>query len=140
MSLSRPRPLGRLTWLLAPLAIALVLAGCAGAGATEDVGELSAAGTVELLEDEQDAVLLDVRTPEEVAQGALVGATFIDLQAPDFRERVDQLDRDATYVIYCRSGNRSGQAAEIMHELGFTDLYNAGAYVDLAAVGLPTQP
>ena len=134
-------------------ALALVLAGCeaataddgpdrepsASAAATEVV-ELSPAETAAFLEESRDAVLIDVRTPEEVAQGALADATFIDLQGPDFRERIAELDRDGTYVLYCRTGNRSGQAAEIMRELGFGELYNAGGFDELRAAGLPTQP
>jgi phage shock protein E len=137
-------------WLAA---LALVLAGCEAADA-DDVpeGEPTAAGaatevvvldpdeTAALLEAEPDAVLVDVRTPEEVAQGALTDATFIDLQGPGFRDRVAELDRDATYVLYCRTGNRSGQAAEIMRELGFGQLYDAGGFDELRAAGLPTQP
>jgi phage shock protein E len=100
----------------------------------------SPAGTAAFLEESPDAVVIDVRTPEEVAQGALAEATFIDLQGPDFRGRIAELDRDGTYVLYCRTGNRSGQAAEIMRELGFEALYNAGGFDELAAIGLPTQP
>lgn len=132
--------------------LALVSAGCTVADASEHGGQervdvaatspaatvLSPQETVELLEREDDVVLLDVRTPPEVADGALKGATVIDLQAGDFAQRAGELDPDATYAIYCRSGNRSAQAAEILRDLGFTDLYDAGAFVELAAVGLPT--
>jgi phage shock protein E len=133
--------------------LALVLAGCEAAGAADapdpepadaaaasEVVELSPAEAATFLEDSPDAVVIDVRTPEEVAQGALADATVIDLQGPDFRGRIAELDRDATYVLYCRTGNRSGQAAEIMRELGFDSLYNAGGFDELAASGLPTQP
>jgi phage shock protein E len=135
-------------------ASALLLAGCEAAGAVDDAPEtvadaaapaadevplLSPDEVVGLLERDPDVVLLDVRTPEEVAEGALAGATVIDLQGPDFERRLDELDPDATYAIYCRSGNRSGQAAELMRERGFDDLYNAGAYTDLAAAGLETD-
>jgi phage shock protein E len=134
-------------------ALALVLAGCEAATADDvpeqdpaaspaatEVVDLSPAETAVFLEQSPDAVVIDVRTPEEVAQGALAEATFIDLQGPDFRGRIAELDRDATYVLYCRTGNRSGQAAEIMRELGFEALYNAGGFDELAAIGLTTQP
>ncbi len=134
-------------------ALALVLTGCEAATADDvpeqgpavstaatEVVDLSPAETAALLEDEPDALVIDVRTPEEVAQGALAETTFIDLQGPDFRERIAELDRDGTYVLYCRTGNRSGQAAEIMSELGFGELYNAGGFDELRAAGLPTQP
>jgi phage shock protein E len=83
-------------------------------------------------------VLIDVRTPAEVAEGALEGAINIDLQGPDFAAAVSELPRDDAYFVYCRSGNRSGQAIEIMRELGFTDLVNGGGFEDLAEAGLPT--
>jgi phage shock protein E len=139
--------------LFALAASALLLAGCEAAGAVDDAPEvggdaatpagedvpvLSPDEVVDLVERDPDVVLLDVRTPEEVAEGSLAGAIVIDLQGPDVEERLQELDPDAAYAIYCRSGNRSGQAAEIMRERGFDDLYNAGAYADLEAVGMAT--
>lgn len=132
-----PTSLLRTGGLLAVLA--LLLAGCSAASAGQDVSVLSAGEAVELLEQEPDAVVLDVRTPAEVAQGSIQGAMVIDFQGPDFEEQVAELDRDATYVLYCRSGNRSAQAAQLMLDMGFSDLYDAGAYEDLAAVGLPIR-
>ncbi len=73
------------------------------------------------------SLILDVRTPTEVAEGHLEGALFVDFMADDFREKVVTLDRSADYIVYCRSGNRSGQAVVIMAELGFTgELVNGG--------------
>ena len=146
----RTRRMRRVGGLVA--ALALIVTGCEAAGAEDapdqaptasaaaaEVVELSPAETAALLEESPDAVVIDVRTPEEVAQGGLTDATFIDLQGPDFQERIAELDRDGTYVLYCRTGNRSGQAAEIMRELGFGELYNAGGFDDLRAAGLPIQ-
>lgn len=78
-----------------------------------------------------DAVVIDVRTPEEYGAGHLEGAQNIDIYAADFKDQIGSLDRDDKYVVYCRSGNRSGQAKEIMEQMGFTDVTNAGAYEDL---------
>lgn len=64
-------------------------------------------------------VILDVRTPAEFAEGHLDRAQLVDFSAPGFRERIAQFDRSTTYLVYCRSGNRSGQATTIMAELGF---------------------
>jgi phage shock protein E len=83
-------------------------------------------------------VAIDVRTPAEVAEGYLAGALLIDLQGPDFHAAIAELPRDEAYFVYCRSGNRSGQAIELMRELGFTDLVNGGAFDDLARAGLET--
>jgi phage shock protein E len=84
-------------------------------------------------------VLVDVRTPEEFAQGHLAGAELIDFQAPDFRQRIAELPRDEPYFLYCRTGNRSAQAAAVMAELGFADVVDGGGYEDLVAAGLPSS-
>lgn len=83
-------------------------------------------------------VVLDVRTPEEYAAGHLRDAFNIDMLAADFQARVDTLDRDHTYYLYCRSGNRSQQAAEIMKKIGFRSLYNVGGFNALAKAGADT--
>ena len=80
-------------------------------------------------------VLIDVRTPEEVAEGALLGAANINLQG-DFREAVSELPRDESYFVYCRTGNRSAQAVAIMAELGFVDVVDGGGFADLVSAGL----
>jgi rhodanese-related sulfurtransferase len=85
-----------------------------------------------------DAVVIDVRTPEEFASGHLAGAVNIDVQAPDFDARIAELDPSAGYVVYCRSGNRADQAITRMAEVGFSDLTNGGSVQDAsAATGLP---
>jgi len=67
--------------------------------------------------------IIDVRTPEEFAEGHLPGADLIDISAPDFVPRIEALDRSATYFVYCRSDNRSGQATALMADLGFESIY-----------------
>ena len=83
-----------------------------------------------------ESVVLDVRTPGEYAGGHVAGADLVDLQAPDFRDRVGRLDRDGTYYLYCRSGNRSGMAARIMREMGFAHVYDIGGLDALARAGV----
>ncbi|WP_138275074.1 rhodanese-like domain-containing protein [Rhodoluna limnophila] len=85
------------------------------------------------------SAVVDVRTPAETAEGYLEGALLIDWQGPDFGTEIEKLDKAANYVIYCRSGNRAGQAIEAMKGLGFTGtLTNAGGLDDAASVtGLP---
>lgn len=119
--------------------VCLALGGCTDAAAPS-VGADHA--DIETLDDPlaaaEDRVLIDVRTDEEVAAGAIVGALHLDVQDPDFEARVAELARDEAYLVYCRTGNRSGQAIERMRALGFEDLVNGGAYEDLAEAGLPT--
>lgn len=83
-------------------------------------------------------IVLDVRTPEEFAEGALEDAVLIDFQAPTFTEQVSRLDRDAPILLYCRSGNRSAQAVAAMVDLGFTDIAELdGGVLAWADAGLP---
>lgn len=70
--------------------------------------------------------LIDVRTPEEFADGHLKGATNIDFNGPDFAEKISELNKDGEYTLYCRSGRRSGLALEAMKAAGFTKVTNAG--------------
>ena len=80
----------------------------------------------------RDAVLIDVRTPAEFQSGALENAINIDFFNPTFKKRLAMLDKSKTYFVYCRSGNRSAQACNIMKGLGFEELYNmAGGVMQL---------
>ena len=75
----------------------------------------------------EGTVIIDVRTPGEFASGPLEGALNIDVQSPDFAAQVSQLDPNQEYFIYCRSGNRSGQAISRMTNMGFTNMINGGS-------------
>jgi len=84
-------------------------------------------------------VILDVRTPQEFADGYVANAINIDFRSATFRDELDALDKEKTYLIYCRSGNRSGQALGIMDELGFLEVYNlSGGISAWQDAGLPT--
>ena len=79
--------------------------------------------------------ILDIRTPEEVAEGHLAGATVINFRSPDFAELIAKLDKSADYIMHCRSGGRVSEAIPMMRELGFTgELTNAGGLEDAAAL------
>jgi rhodanese-related sulfurtransferase len=102
------------------------------------LGLAACAPSTEPIAVDEGTVLLDVRTPGEFASGHLEGALLVDVQAADFDARVAELDPDAAYVVYCRSGNRSGQAIARMEALGFTDLTNGGSVESAsAATGIP---
>lgn len=68
------------------------------------------------------AVLIDIRTSQEYDASHIEGARNIDYYAPNFQAQLDQLDRDQSYAIYCRSGSRSSSALRLMEEMGFTDV------------------
>jgi rhodanese-related sulfurtransferase len=74
---------------------------------------------------EDNIVLIDVRTPGEVASGYIPESDlFMDINRSDFDQKIAELDTTKTYVMYCRSGARSGRAANKMIALGFSDVYN----------------
>ena len=86
------------------------------------VGSVSPAQFEELAESGEYQII-DIRTPEEAAEGKVIAdATVIDYYQPDFRANLAKLDRDQPYLIYCRSGNRSGDTLKIMQSLGFTEV------------------
>lgn len=95
-----------------------------------------------LIQDNQnnpDFVILDVRTPEEVAEGYIENAINIDFYSETFRDELDRLDKDKTYLIYCRSGGRSGNTLNIMEGLNFREVYDvSGGMIEWEAEGLPT--
>ena len=81
----------------------------------------------------QYAAVIDVRTPEETSMGYLEGAQLFDIQNPTFMDMLSTLDPAADYYIYCRSGNRAGQAIQIMQQAGFTgELVNGGSLANAA--------
>jgi rhodanese-related sulfurtransferase len=84
-------------------------------------------------------VTLDVRTPAEFSAEHLADATNIDFNASTFRTKVSTLDHARAYVVYCHTGNRSGQATAVMHDLGFTQVYDVkGGIAAWQQAGLPT--
>jgi rhodanese-related sulfurtransferase len=125
--------------LLSSLLALVVACGGTTTAAVELVAPSVAAATIA---DTPGVVVIDVRTPEEFAEGHIANAVNIDVGAPDFRERLEGLDRDAPYVMYCRSGSRSAEAADIMEDLGFTDTQEVdGGIVAWTGAGLPvTEP
>ena len=74
---------------------------------------------------EKNTVLIDVRTSIEVAGGYIPESEyFIDINGANFQQKIAELDTTKTYVIYCRSGARSGRAASYMSQNSFTEVYN----------------
>jgi rhodanese-related sulfurtransferase len=67
--------------------------------------------------------VIDVRTPEEFADGHIAGAVNIPVQSSDFSARIAELDPSTTYAVYCRSGNRSQPAVAAMSDAGITTIF-----------------
>ena len=80
-------------------------------------------------------LLIDVRTPEEFASGHIQNAVNISVET--LQARLDEVPRGAPVVVYCRSGNRSASAAQILVEGGYQLVYDLGGIQDWVAQGLP---
>lgn len=84
-------------------------------------------------------VILDVRTPEEFLGEHIENAFNLDFYSDTFRNDLDKLDKNKTYLIYCRSGRRSEDALNMMKEIDFREVYNMlGGITSWKSKGLPT--
>jgi rhodanese-related sulfurtransferase len=82
-----------------------------------------------LINQNKDLILLDVRTPGEIAQGKIADAVEMDFQDPGFLQSLDALNKDKEYLVYCAVGGRSANAMEMMKSKGFKKVHNlAGGY------------
>ena len=89
------------------------------------MADLSQEEWEEQLTNDSNAFILDVRTPEEVEEGYIPGATNIDIYlGQGFLDGLEELDKSKNYYVYCRSGNRSGQACALMNNAGFENTFN----------------
>lgn len=76
------------------------------------------------LRNDQPGIILDVRTPGEVAGGTVPGAIVIDITDSEFEKKVNELDKNATIYVYCKAGGRSANASDKMNDWGFQKVYN----------------
>lgn len=135
-------------------AVVLAIAGCGGDETAEPVAEPAADESSDAAVDvpaygvvtpdqavalaERGVTVIDVRTPEEYAEGHLEGAQLIDFYSDTFAEQIASLDPDDDYLVYCRSGNRSGQAVALMQQHGIDQVWDLQGGV--LAGGLPLVP
>lgn len=125
------------------LTLLMVTVGCGGGteavtdrAVIETISPAAASGLVESAP--AGLVVLDVRTPGEFAAGHLAGAVNLDIYAATFADDLAALDREAPYLLYCRTDNRSGQVREMMRSLGFREVHEIdGGIVNWAEAGLP---
>ena len=119
-------------WLLksfvqALLVMSVSLAACTTTPNQTNRQDLSASQFKQMLDQQTgstDVVLLDIRTPGEYKSGHIQGAVLVDYYARDFFEELRALDRNKTYLVYCRSGNRSAKSLAIFNRLGFRRVYH----------------
>ena len=112
------------------LAAGLALSGCASTDSGTTTVEAGAVQRGEHVDADtfraslsDDVTILDVRTPQEFAEGHIAGAVNIDVSSPDFAQQVSELDPEGTYAVYCRSGNRSRTAMAVMQDAGLSDVF-----------------
>ncbi len=126
--------------LLALVGLASVLlTACGGSEeASSGIRVVPATEAADTLAADPDMAIIDVRTPEEFEAGHIEGAVLIDIQQADFADRLAELDPDLPYLLYCRSGNRSAQAREVMADLNFTNVTDVeGGILAWEEAGLP---
>lgn len=119
--------------VLAAVASISVLSGCSSSSsAVHKVGPEDFSAAVA----EPGTVVIDVRTPAEYSAGHIPNALNLNVDDAAFGDEIAKLDKDVTYAVYCRSGNRSGVATSQMADAGFTHLYDLqGGINDWAAAG-----
>lgn len=136
------------TLLALLLALALLAAGCGGDDTADEAPAETVAAQPEFAQAATaavkavgagDATLVDVRTQEEWDAGHAVPATWFPLTRLEEGELPDDLAKDEPIYVYCRTGNRAGQAAEILREAGYTDVTNIGGLADWQAAGGPVS-
>jgi len=88
-------------------------------------GDVTVQEARSLIEDKPDLVILDVRTASEYEEGYIEGAVNIPVQ--ELSARLDELSREDELLVYCRTGNRSAQAVDILQDVGFTNMYHMNA-------------
>ena len=124
-----------------------VIGGCASntgehlVTAGQVIEDITPAESYALIQDNmgnEGFVIIDVRTPQEYADGYIENALNLDFNGKTFRDELDKLDKNKMYLIYCRSGRRSAGALDMMAELGFREVYNmVGGIVQWEAERLP---
>ena len=111
------------------LVFSLIISSCTGQQSSNTTTptsfkDISVDQATELMKDKENLLVLDVRTPGEVAEGKIEGATVIDFQGATFSSVIDQLDKEQPVLVYCAVGGRSGNTMALMKSKGFKEVYN----------------
>jgi len=97
---------------------------CQSIGSPKEIKNIDYAELQEMRKNTKDLVLLDVRTPEEISNGAIGKSIGMDFYSKNFKAQLNTLDSKKTTVVYCASGKRSMKTAIILKEKGFNKIYN----------------
>lgn len=105
--------------------VLICIGGCASGNTDMNIIDVDAKEAYELINSHQnDLIILDIRTESEYLNGHIKEAINIDFYSKDFRDKLSKLDREKTYLLYCRTGNRSSKAISDFRELGFKKIYH----------------
>jgi len=135
-------------YLIAVLVLVILLIAVPGCNTTgkettipQNIKNINAAEADTLIKanaDNPDFIIIDVRTPDEYNQGHIEKALLIDYRAESFEQEISKLDRTKKYLIYCRTGNRSAGARDMMIDLGFLDInHMESGITEWTALGYP---
>lgn len=105
------------------LALALFFTACKDKSVETKVTVISPEEVYEAVSNSEKQ-LIDVRTTEEYGEGHLANSRNICVTEDDFKERISKLDKNEPIYLYCRSGKRSANAAKILEDMGFTEIYD----------------
>ncbi|WP_192085958.1 rhodanese-like domain-containing protein [Algoriphagus sp. Y33] len=97
---------------------------------SSDSNTISVTEFEELAKNKGAVRIIDVRTPEEVAAGSILNAQNIDFKNDNFKRKIAKLDKNRTYLLYCKAGIRSADASLLMKEAGFTHIYSLEGGID----------
>ena len=128
------------TVLLFILLFGFMLPSC---GAQQDrnitaLAPTEASNLIEKHKGDSEFVILDIRTPGEYQSGHLQNAIMIDFYAQSFADEIGRLDRDKSYLVYCRSGNRSARSMDLFKKLQFQKIYHLTSGIrEWISKGLP---
>ena len=86
--------------------------------------DINLKNAIKTINNSTNLIMLDVRTAEEYSTGNIPNSINIDVLSPDFKSKIELLDKNKEYLVYCRSGNRSAIASSIMATNGFIKIYN----------------
>ena len=109
-------------YLVAAFGIAAFTA--AASVAADKIADVNPAKALDIIKNNKNVMIIDVRTPGEYNEGHFEGAINLDYNGGVFKEKISGYDKNNAYVLFCRSGRRSKAALDIMKELGFKEVYN----------------
>ena len=126
--------------LLHLIFIGFILPSCSAQqdGTIKALAANEASTLIEKHQGDPDFIILDIRTPGEYHSGHLKDAVMIDYYSKSFMENIGRLDREKTYLVYCRSGNRSARSMDLFNKLQFQKIYHLSSGINSwYAAGLP---